>query len=125
MKTTDIIEGIGDGAHQMEKEHYLQTVRARAYHLAKDSIALYHMLKDMHEETDPGRINSMAAALNAAQSLLTQVKSNIEFEGVVPPISTHDLPTLESVSAGGMGAASIATVAKPIGSKKKQPLIRR
>lgn len=118
MKTNDVLEeGLRDHAHAMEQEHYLQTVRARAYHLAKESIALYHLLKSVGNE-EPARLGSMATALTNAQNLVASVKSDIEFEGVVPSIH-------ETVSAGATGAASVGVVAKPIGSKKKAPLIRR
>lgn len=117
MKTNDLTEGLADHAHAMENEHYLQTVRARAYHLAKESIALYHLLKTTDGQ-DASSLGSMATALTNAQNLVASVKSSIEFEGVVPPIH-------ENISAGVTGAASVGTVAKPIGSKKKSPLIRR
>ena len=118
MKTTDLLEGLADSAHSMEQEHYLQTVRARAYHLAKEAISLYHLLKSVNEDEDPNRLTTMAQSLSNAQDLLASVKNDIEFEGIIPSIH-------ETVSAGVTGAASIGAVAKPIGSKKKMPLIRR
>lgn len=118
MKTNDLFEGLSDSAQLMEQEHYLQTVRAKAYHLAKESISLYHLLKSVGENEDPARLRAMAQSLSDAQNLLASVKNDIEFEGAIPSIH-------ETVSAGAIGAASIGAVAKPIGSKKKMPLIRR
>ena len=118
MKTKDITEGLSDDAQFVDKDHEIQLARAQLYNLASDAIALYKALKSISEEQ--GLDGWVQSKITLAQDYISEIKIYMEGQNElpVPPVPVQLAAPVESVTAGG-----IASVAMPLGQKKK--LIRR
>ncbi len=123
-----IKEGPSDEAMAVDRDHEVQMARAQLYHLANDAIRLHKLLKSITESE--GLEGWMQSKITLAADYIKSTADYLEYDrlnAVIPatPASAPIMPTVgmpESVSAGGMGAGSVATVAKPL---VKKPLVRR
>lgn len=75
-----IAEGLGDMAHEAEKDHEVQMARSDLYKSAKYAVAIHKMLKD-HSEMD-GIDGWVAAKITKAADYLGSVKHYMEGEAM-------------------------------------------
>lgn len=127
-KKRNIKEGLSDEAMAVDRDHEVQMARAQLYHLANDAVKLHKLLK--HVSESEGLEGWIQGKITLAADYIKSVTNHLEYKGMAPaapviPKPTQIMPTAgmpESVSAGGMGAGSVATA--PM-SMRKKPLIRR
>lgn len=121
-----IKEGLSDEAMSVDRDHEVQMARAQLYHLANDAIRLHKLLKSVSE--DEGLEGWMQSKITLAADYIKSTADYLEYDKLgepMPKMSSLMMPTAgmpESVSAGGMGAGSVAT-AMP--AKPRKPLVRR
>jgi len=124
MTKKKIKEGLSDEAMSVDRDHEVQMARAQLYHLANDAIRLHKLLKDISEAE--GLEGWMQSKITLAADYIKSTADYLEYDKLktptAPMMPTAGMP--ESVSAGGMGAGSVATAPTPIGARKKT-LIRR
>lgn len=126
MTKKKIKEGLSDEAMSVDRDHEVQMARAQLYHLANDAIRLHKLLKSVSEEE--GLEGWMQSKITLAADYIKSTADYLEYDKLGAPMSKMDAPMMptagmpESVSAGGMGAGSVAT---SIPSKPRKPLIRR
>lgn len=119
-----IKEGLSDEAMSVDRDHEVQMARAQLYHLANDAIRLHKLLKDVSEAE--GLEGWMQSKITLAADYIKSTADYLEYDKLKTP-SAPMMPTAgmpESVSAGGMGAGSVATAPAPMGVRKKT-LVRR
>ena len=115
-------EGIGDEAHDMERDHEVQMARAQLYHAANDAIRLHKILK--HVSESEGLEGWVQSKITLAADYLKSVANYMEYEKVSPStegiaqIQPIEMP--ENASGGASGAGGIAVVAKPMGKLIKR-----
>lgn len=124
-----IKEGLSDEAMSVDKDHEVQMARAQLYHLANDAIRLHKLLKSVSE--NQGLEGWVQSKITLASDYIKTAADFIEYDKLnaprpptaapAPMMPTAGMP--ESVSAGGMGAGSVATA--PMAFNKKKPLVRR
>ncbi len=124
MTKKKIKEGLSDEAMSVDRDHEVQMARAQLYHLANDAIRLHKLLKDISEAE--GLEGWMQSKITLAADYIKSTADYLEYDKLktptAPMMPTAGMP--ESVSAGGMGAGSVATSPAPMGARKKT-LIRR
>ncbi len=122
-KKRPVKEGLSDEAMNVDRDHEVQMARAQLYHLANDAIRLHKLLKTITESD--GLEGWMQSKITLAADYIRSAADYLEYDKMKTP-SAPMMPTAgmpESVSAGGMGAGSVA--AAPVAIGKKKPLIRR
>lgn len=120
-KKKSVKEGLSDEAQSVDRDHEVQMARAQLYHLANDAIRLHKLLKNVSEEE--GLEGWMQSKITLASDYIKSTADYLEYDKLQSPVAPM-MPTAgmpESVSAGGMGAGSVAVA--PTAMKK--PLIRR
>jgi hypothetical protein len=121
-----IKEGLSDEAMSVDRDHEVQMARAQLYHLANDAIRLHKLLKSVSEAE--GLEGWMQSKITLAADYIKSTADYLEYDKLKTPKSVASAPMMptagmpESVSAGGMGAGSIATAPAPM---RKKTLIRR
>ena len=134
MTKKKIKEGLSDEAMSVDRDHEVQMARAQLYHLANDAIRLHKLLKSVSEAE--GLEGWMQSKITLAADYIKSTADYLEYDklkmpkpvaapstsAAAPMMPTAGMP--ESVSAGGMGAGSVATAPVAIGARKKT-LIRR
>lgn len=80
MKTTDFIveyAGIGDDAEAMGADHEVQLTRQNCYSVAKDAIALHHILKDVpeHENLENWIVDAIGDAAEQLKSVIEHLET--------------------------------------------------
>jgi hypothetical protein len=119
MKRKHVVENIVDNTIRMEHDHEVQMARAQLYRAAKCAVELHDMLRNFSDRQDlEGWVQ---AKITMAAEQLESVKNHLEYEvisGEIPLVGDEygDMPIRET-SAGGMSAASVAAVAKPMGKR--------
>jgi hypothetical protein len=120
-----IKEGLSDEAMAVDRDHEVQMARAQLYHLANDAVKLHKLLKNVSESE--GLEGWIQSKITLASDYIKSAVNHLEYKNMAPggqPASpvmpTAGMP--ESVSAGGMGAGSVATAPAPV---VRKPLIRR
>lgn len=124
-----IKEGLSDEAMAVDRDHEVQMARAQLYHLANDAVRLHKLLKNVSESE--GLEGWMQSKITLAADYIKSTADYLEYDKLKTPkpVSAAPAPMMptagmpESVSAGGIGAGSVATV--PVAIGKKKPLIRR
>lgn len=123
-KKKPVKEGLSDEAMSVDRDHEVQMARAQLYHLANDAIRLHKLLKSVSESE--GLEGWMQSKITLAADYIRSAADYLEYDKLktpaAPMMPTAGMP--ESVSAGGMGAGSVATAPAPMGMRKK-PLVRR
>lgn len=125
MTKKKIKEGLSDEAMAVDRDHEVQMARAQLYHLANDAVKLHKLLKNVSETE--GLEGWIQAKITLASDYIKSVTTHLEYKGMAPPMAQPApvMPTVgmpESVSAGGMGAGSVATAPAPM---RKKTLVRR
>lgn len=123
MTKKKIKEGLSDEAMSVDMDHEVQMARAQLYHLAQDAIKLHKLLKNINE--NEGLEGWIQSKITLAADYIKSASNYLEYEKIGSKPAAPMMPTVgmpESVSAGGMGAGSVATVATPI---RKKTLVRR
>lgn len=126
MKKKNIKEGLSDEAMAVDRDHEVQMARAQLYHLANDAVKLHKLLKRVSETE--GLEGWIQSKITLASDYIKSVTNHLEYKEMAPPVpapipAPRPMPTAgmpESVSAGGMGAGSVATA-----PAVRKPLIRR
>ena len=122
MKTKELIEGLSDDAHLVERDHEVQMARAQLYNLAGDAIALHKALKNVSEEQ--GLDGWVQSKITLAQNYIAEIKTYMDGQNAMPDLQIPAPQVAAPVeSVGGVSAGGIAAVAAPLGQKKK--MIRR
>jgi len=118
MKINHVLnEGMGDEAHEMERDHEVQMARAQLYHAANDAIRLHKILKHVSEAE--GLEGWIQSKITLAADYLKSVANYMEYEKIAPstetiaPVQTISMP--EDASGGATGAGGVAAVSMPIG----------
>lgn len=123
-KKRPVKEGLSDEAMAIDRDHEVQMARAQLYHLANDAIRLHKLLKNI-SETD-GLEGWIQSKITLASDYVRTAADYLEYDKLKAPRPVGADSTVtgmpESVSAGGMGAGSVAVA--PV-SMKKKPLVRR
>lgn len=123
-----IKEGLSDEAMSVDRDHEVQMARAQLYHLANDAIRLHKLLKGVSEAE--GLEGWMQSKITLAADYIKSTADYLEYDKLKTPKPVETAPMMptvgmpESVSAGGMGAGSVATAPVAIGGRKKT-LVRR
>jgi hypothetical protein len=126
-KKKHIKENLSDEAMNIDRDHEVQMARAQLYHLANDAIRLHKLLKSVSEEE--GLEGWMQSKITLAADYIKSTADYLEYDklgGSTMPDPNAMMPTAgmpESVSAGGMGAGSVATAPAPM--RPKKPIVRR
>lgn len=121
-KKNKVNENLSDEALGVDRDHEVQMARAQLYHLANDALRLHKLLKNISEEE--GLEGWMQSKITLAADYIRSTADYLEYDKLKTP-SAPMMPTAgmpESVSAGGMGAGSVATAPMPM---RKKPLVRR
>ena len=127
-KNKQVKEGLSDEAMSVDRDHEVQMARAQLYHLANDAIRLHKLLKDVSEAE--GLEGWMQSKITLAADYIKSTADYLEYDRLKKPVVPSTAPMMptagmpESVSAGGMGAGSVATAPAAIGVRKKT-LVRR
>lgn len=122
----NIKEGLSDDAMSVDRDHEVQMARAQLYHLAQDAIRLHKLLKGISEEE--GIEGWMQSKITLAADYIKSTADYLEYDR----LTHHDIAStvtgmpesMGGVSAGGMGAGSVAVATAPMGARKKT-LVRR
>ena len=125
MTKKKIREGLSDEAMAVDRDHEVQMARAQLYHLANDAVKLHKLLK--HVSETQGLEGWIQSKITLAADYIKSVTDHLEYKEMAPPVAKPApvMPTVgmpESVSAGGMGAGSVATAPAPM---RKKTLVRR
>lgn len=124
IKKKKVKEGLSDEAMSIDRDHEVQMARAQIYHLMNDGMRLYKLLQNVTESE--GLEGWMQSKITLAADYIRSTADYLEYDKMktpaAPMMPTAGMP--ESVSAGGMGAGSVATAPAPMGMRKKT-LIRR
>lgn len=121
-KKNSIKENISDEAMGIDQDHEVQMARAQLYHLANDAIRLHKLLKTISESD--GLEGWMQSKITLAADYIRSTADYLEYDKMKTPDAPMTLTARmpESVSAGGMGAGSVATAPMTL---RKKPLVRR
>jgi hypothetical protein len=121
-----IREGLSDDAMSVDRDHEVQMARAQLYHLAQDAIRLHKLLKGISEEE--GLEGWMQSKITLAADYIKSTADYLEYDrlslGQMPTTVTGMPESMGGVSAGGIGAGSVAVATAPMGARKKT-LMRR
>ena len=115
-------EGIGDEAHEMERDHEVQMARAQLFHAANDAIRLHKILK--HVSESEGLEGWVQSKITLAADYLKSVANYMEYEKIAPstetiaPVAPITMP--EDASGGASGAGGVAAIAMPMGKLIKR-----
>lgn len=122
----NIKEGLSDDAMSVDRDHEVQMARAQLYHLAQDAIRLHKLLKGISEEE--GLEGWMQSKITLAADYIKSTADYLEYDrlslGQMPTTVTGMPESMGGVSAGGIGAGSVAVATAPMGARKKT-LMRR
>ena len=126
-KLQQLNEGLGDLAHDVEKDHEVQMARSDLYKAAKYSVAIHKMLKDVSEME--GLEGWVQAKITKAADYLGAVKHYMEGQAMqdvelaVVPVSSStpnlpmEIPMGEEIEEVHENAATDAAVAQAMGLK--------
>lgn len=123
----NIKEGLSDDAMSVDRDHEVQMARAQLYHLAQDAIRLHKLLKGISEEE--GIEGWMQSKITLASDYIKSTADYLEYDRLsnnppMPATVTGMPESMGGVSAGGIGAGSVAVATAPMGARKKT-LMRR
>lgn len=121
MTKKKIREGLSDEAMAVDRDHEVQMARAQLYHLAQDAIKLHKLLKNIDESE--GLEGWIQSKITLAADYIKSASNYLEYDKISQSPAMMTMTGMpESISAGGMGAGSVATAVKPM---RKKTLVRR